>query len=46
MDRNSKEIKACLHGDGEPQAGEVTRLGGVGNPPVHIISHFNLITFK
>ena len=24
MDRNSKEIKACLHGDGGPQAGEVT----------------------
>ena len=33
---------ACLHGGGGPQVGEVTRLGWV-TPPVHIISHFNLI---
>ena len=46
MDRNSEESRACLPGGGGPQAGEVTRLSGVGNPPVHIISHFNLITFK
>ena len=37
-------IRACLHGGKGPQVGEVTRLDG-GNPPVHIISHFNLITF-
>ena len=31
---------------GDPQVGEVTPLGRwSGNPPVHIISHFNLITF-
>ena len=23
-------LRACLHGDGAPQAGEVTRLGGGG----------------
>ena len=37
-------LRACLHGDGGPQVGEVTGLGG-DNPPFHIISHFNLITF-
>ena len=37
-------IRACLHGVEGPQLGEVTRLGGVINPPVHIISHFNLVT--
>ena len=36
-------LRACLHGGGGPQVGEVTRFGGY--PPVHIISHFNLITF-
>ena len=36
-------IRACLHGGGGPQLGEVPAL--VGNLPVHIISHFNLITF-
>ena len=29
-------LRACLHGGGGPQVGEVTHLGG-GNPPVHII---------
>ena len=24
-----KELRACLHGGGGPQVGEVTRLGGV-----------------
>ena len=38
-------LRACLHGGGVPQIGEVTRLGGVTRPPVHIISHFNVITF-
>ena len=37
-----EELWACLQGGGGPQVGEVTRLG---NPPVHIISHFNWITF-
>ena len=32
------------YGGGAPQVDEVTCLGG-RNPPVHIISHFNLITF-
>ena len=27
-ERNEK-LTACLHGDGGPQVGEVTRLGGV-----------------
>ena len=27
-ERNEK-LRACLHGDGGPQVGEVTRLGGV-----------------
>ena len=31
-------LRACLHGGGGPQVGEVARLGG-GNPHVHIISH-------
>ena len=42
-------VRACLHGGGGPQVGEVTRFNRwgnpLGNPPVHIISHFNLITF-
>ena len=38
-------LKACLHGGGGPQVGEVTRFGGVTHPAVHIISHFNFITF-
>ena len=38
-------VRACLHGGGGPQVGEVTRFNGWGNPPVHIISPFNLITF-
>ena len=39
-------LRACLHGGGGPQVGEVTCLrGGGGNPPVAIMSHFNLITF-
>ena len=37
-------LRACLHGVGGPQVGEVTGLGG-DNPPFSIISHFNLITF-
>ena len=35
-------LKACLHGGGEIQVGNLLRWG---NPPVHIISHFKLITF-
>ena len=35
-------LKACLHGGGEIQVGNPLRWG---NPPVHIISHFKLITF-
>ena len=31
-------LRACLHRNGGPQVGEVTRFGG-GNPPVHITSH-------
>ena len=38
-------VRACLHGGGGPQVGEVTCFNGWGNPPVHIISPFNLITF-
>ena len=38
-------VRACLHGGGGTQVGEVTRFNGWGNPPVHIISPFNLITF-
>ena len=32
-------LRACLHGSGGPQVGEVTRLGGVkkNNPPLHAI---------
>ena len=26
------ELRACSHGDGGPQVGEVTRLGGVTSP--------------
>ena len=40
----TRGLRACLQGGGGPQVGEVTRLGG-GNPPVHIFSNFNLITF-
>ena len=40
----SQWFRACLHAGGGPQRGEVTRLRW-GNPPVHIISPFNLITF-
>ena len=29
----------------ERRMGEVILLGGIINPPVHIISHINLITF-
>ena len=39
------ELRACLHGGGGPQVGEVTRLGGVTRLSGHIISHINLITF-
>ena len=42
--RRESQIRACLHGGGASRVVEVTRLGG-GNPPVHIISHFSLITF-
>ena len=35
----------CLHGGGGPQVVEVNRLFRWGNPSVHIVSHFNLITF-
>ena len=35
---NQISLRACLHGGGGP-------LGGWGNPPVHIMSHFDLITF-
>ena len=39
-------LRAILHSSGGgSQVGEVTRLGG-GNPPVHTISPFNLMTFK
>ena len=27
-------LKACLHGGGGPQVGEVTRLGGVTRPSI------------
>ena len=38
-------LRACLHGGGGPQVGEVTFLGGVTRlSVVRIISHFNLIT--
>ena len=37
-------FRACLHGDGGPQVGEVPRFMW-SNPHVHIISRFNLITF-
>ena len=37
------EYRACLHGGGGSQVGEVTRLGGVMS--VHIISYFFLIMF-
>ena len=40
-------FRACSHGGGgggRPWVGEVTCLK-VGNPPVHIISYFILITF-
>ena len=31
-------LRACLHGGGGPQVGEVTCLGGVkNNPPLHAI---------
>ena len=40
----SQWFKACLHGGVGPQVREVTCLRW-GNPPDHIISHFNLITF-
>ena len=31
-------LRACLHGGGGPQVGEVTRLGGVKKyPPLHAI---------
>ena len=39
---NENELRPFLHGGGGPQVGEVTRRG---NPPVHIISYFILITF-
>ena len=35
-------LKACLHGGGEIHVGNPLSWG---NPPVHIISHFKLITF-
>ena len=40
-------VKACLRGSGGPQVGEITSFNPLwwGNPPVHIIYHFNLITF-
>ena len=39
-------LRACLHGDGGLQVGEVTRLIRWSNSPVHnIISHLSLITF-
>ena len=71
-EKRGEKLRACLHGGGGPQIGEVTRIGVVcytgvvsvvtqrgndtkngcvadwhrwGNPPVHIISHFNVITF-
>ena len=34
-----------MHWGGGSQVGEVSRLGE-GNPPVHTISPFNLMTFK
>ena len=27
------QLRACLHGSGGPQVGEITRLGGVKNNP-------------
>jgi len=34
----SGKFRACLHGGGGPQVGEVTRLGGVkNNSPLHAI---------
>ena len=34
----SSAFRACLHGGGGPQVGEVTRLGEVkNNPPLHAI---------
>ena len=40
-------VKACLRGSGGPQVGEITSFNPLwwGNSPVHIIYHFNLITF-
>ena len=40
-------VKACLRGSGGPQVGKITSFNPLwwGNPPVHIIYHFNLITF-
>ena len=38
QDGSQHQIRACLHGGGGPQIGEVTRLGGVKiNPPLHAI---------
>ena len=37
-------FRACLHGNGGRQVGEVTRLGGVTPCPYNLI--LNLITFK
>ena len=33
LSTNSSGIRACFHGGGGPQGGEVTRLGGVKNCP-------------
>ena len=33
QDDSQHQIRACLHGGGGPQVGEVTRLGGVRNYP-------------
>ena len=41
----NKCLRACLHGGGGPQVGELGNPLRWGNPFVHTISHFNLITF-
>ena len=41
----SRNLRASLHGGGGPQVGEVRIPLRWDNPPVHITSHFNLISF-
>ena len=49
LSRNAN--RACLHGDGGPQVGEVTRLGGVTRLPIKFLIwsrtyYVNVIKFK